>query len=318
MGQGFAKGNPGATQLLGIGLSAGTQSAGSSTIVFSNSNGISFGMSGSSQVTASYSTAVLSNSNNISFGTNGSTVTATFAAINAFSAGAASVSNGTLVFSNSNGISFGLNGSTVTAQHLGISYWDNDYDRNANAAQVNSGAINLSVQRQMLSAPMSATRVDLLGHLTVAGSTAGSYSMSFGVYTMNVSTANLASSTSISSSFASGTTQSASQYGGHSGTRWRSLPLATWNLTAGEYLFAFMLSQAGVAGTTGSWTIFGNTSISVNGQPGDNGVNLSAYFADGVHNAATGAFPATIHLSAINQTGTAPTRQPYFQLAGTF
>lgn len=59
-----------------LGISAGTQSASSSTIIFSNSNGISFGMSGSSRITASYSTLVFSNSNGVSFGTNGATVTA--------------------------------------------------------------------------------------------------------------------------------------------------------------------------------------------------------------------------------------------------
>lgn len=67
----------------GAGLSAGTQSVSTGTVAFANSNGISFGMSGSNQITASYTVptipgaTVFSNSNNVSFGLNGSTVTAT-------------------------------------------------------------------------------------------------------------------------------------------------------------------------------------------------------------------------------------------------
>jgi hypothetical protein len=67
----------------GAALSAGTQSANTGTIAFANSNGISFGMSGSSQITASYTVPTIpgatafSNSNNVSFGLNGSTITAT-------------------------------------------------------------------------------------------------------------------------------------------------------------------------------------------------------------------------------------------------
>lgn len=128
--------------------SAGTQTATSGTVVFSNSNGISFGMSGSSRITASYtvpSTAglisavnlsagttsqdlaafVLSNSNNVSFGLNGSTVTAsasqsvqTQSNVQGISAGTQVGRTGDIVFSNSNGISFGMAGSTrVTASY---------------------------------------------------------------------------------------------------------------------------------------------------------------------------------------------------------
>lgn len=81
-------------------LAAGTQTAGTAnTIVFSNSNGISFGMSNSSQITASYtvpSTAGLISHLNISAGTTSNNATR-------------------MVFADSNGITFGLNASTVTA-----------------------------------------------------------------------------------------------------------------------------------------------------------------------------------------------------------
>lgn len=66
-------------------LAAGTQTANTTgTVNFANSNGISFGMSGSSQITASYTVPTqtaysFSNANGVSFGTNGSTVTGSVA-----------------------------------------------------------------------------------------------------------------------------------------------------------------------------------------------------------------------------------------------
>lgn len=81
------------------GFAAGTQTASSGTVVFANSNGISFGLSNSSQVTASYtvpSTAGLISNLNISAGTTSNNATR-------------------IVFSDANGITFGLNASTVTA-----------------------------------------------------------------------------------------------------------------------------------------------------------------------------------------------------------
>ncbi len=84
--------------LSGVNLSAGTTSNNLSGFVFSNSNGVSFGLNGST-VTASY------------------TVPSTAGLISAinFSAGTTSNNGTNFVFSNSNNVSFGLNGSTVTA-----------------------------------------------------------------------------------------------------------------------------------------------------------------------------------------------------------
>jgi hypothetical protein len=119
-------------------LAAGTQTVtqpNDVTILFQNSNNISFGMSGSNgnpvQITASYNfnlsagttsnnlnAVTFSNSNGISFGLNGSVVTGSVATsltnIN-ISAGTTSNNLSNVVFSNSNNVSFGLSGSTVTA-----------------------------------------------------------------------------------------------------------------------------------------------------------------------------------------------------------
>lgn len=73
----------------GVAISAGTQSVSTGTMVFSNSNNISFGMSGSSRITASYNFNV--------------------------SAGTTSNNLNSLSFSNGSGVSFGLNAGTLTA-----------------------------------------------------------------------------------------------------------------------------------------------------------------------------------------------------------
>ena len=119
-------------------VSAGTQQASSGTVIFSNANGVSFGMSNSSVVTASIATVqgsigvsagtssanlsavTFSNSNGISFGLNGSVVTASVNVsaldLAAIGAGAQTATSGTVNFANANGISFGMSGSSqITA-----------------------------------------------------------------------------------------------------------------------------------------------------------------------------------------------------------
>lgn len=84
----------------GIAASAGTQLATSGTIVFANSNNFTFGMSGSSQITASFSESTHSHD--------------TF--VGGLAAGTQTATSGTIVFSNSNNFTFGMSGSTrITA-----------------------------------------------------------------------------------------------------------------------------------------------------------------------------------------------------------
>lgn len=130
-------------------FSAGASSAGLASIIFSNSNGVAFGLNGS-VVTASYTQAaqsslIFSNTNGITFGTNAGTLTASVATnyqsqgaylttaqpigaylttamlSNASTLSNINVSIGTtssnlsqIVFSNVNNISFGINGGTIT------------------------------------------------------------------------------------------------------------------------------------------------------------------------------------------------------------
>ena len=123
-------------------LSAGTTKATLGEVVFSNSNGVSFGISGQT-ITASAAgggggntgsisagtteatlgQVIFSNSNGMSFGVNGQTITGSYTVpslagllsnINV-SGGTTSNNLSNIVFSNVNNVSFGLNGSTITA-----------------------------------------------------------------------------------------------------------------------------------------------------------------------------------------------------------
>jgi hypothetical protein len=134
----------------GMGISAGTQSVSTGTMIFADSNGLTFGMSGSSQITGSYSqsthshataafsgsngsftanTVTFGNLNGLSFYTsNGSLVGShngltsqtvqTQSNVQGISAGTQVGRTGDIVFSDSNGISFGMSGSTrITASY---------------------------------------------------------------------------------------------------------------------------------------------------------------------------------------------------------
>jgi hypothetical protein len=110
----------------GVYLSAGTNSRQTGNVIFSNSNGVSFGMNTGGIVTAkgggaisagtdvaTGGTVVFSNSNGVSFGLSANVVTAKGGG--AISAGSQIATGGTVVFSNANGVSFGLNSNTLTA-----------------------------------------------------------------------------------------------------------------------------------------------------------------------------------------------------------
>lgn len=271
-------------------FAAGTQTATSGTVVFSNSNGISFGMSNSSVITASAD------------------------AVRSISAGTTNATGNQIVFSNSNGISFGANGATITAQLPSVKYWDDRHDFVQSIAYGNHSSVSLNLLLQRISLPfqLSATELDFVGSLVDGGSGVATHTFSAGIYTFSGSTASSVSSASISFSYAAGSTTTGAFYGAESGVRWRSIGLGTWNVTPGEYLLGFLISNTNSAL---SWILFGGSSLSLNAAPG--GGNYSAYFADGIFSTGTNAFPASIHLSAVVQTGSQAQGQPYIRLIGS-
>lgn len=127
-----------------VSVSGGTSSALVNNIVFSNSNGVTFGLNGST-LTASVAAGggggsvnisagttsnnltnfVLSNSNGLTFGLNGSTITGSHNGLTSQSNQALSAANGsftfqTATFANSNGISFSTGTQGIYASHNGI------------------------------------------------------------------------------------------------------------------------------------------------------------------------------------------------------
>lgn len=126
-----------------ITISAGTESNALGSVIFSNSNNVTFGLDGST-ITASFSTnvpgatsasisagassetlsnLVFSNSNNFTFGLSQGTITASYTVPTVtnskatVSAGASSETLSNLVFSNSNNVTFGLSQGTITASY---------------------------------------------------------------------------------------------------------------------------------------------------------------------------------------------------------
>jgi hypothetical protein len=289
----------------GINLSAGTGQAHTGTVVLSNSNGVTFG----AQASASSTIVTMSGIAGLS------------SAIQSISAGTAMLTQGMVVFSNANGIVFGANGQTITMGMNTASAWSNDpipFDGQISIPG-SSTTVNLSFQRVSFLAPINATRADMLLNMSVLGSTAGSFTISIGLYTFAGSTASSVSTTSAAVSWNSGTnTDVGSIYGGQSSLRWRSVALGTWNIVPGEYLVGINISISGVAGSTAALSAYGRSYAATLMAPG--GGDYTKYFANGLFSVGTGALPASVHLSAINQTFSGSTfgLQPNFQLAGTF
>ncbi len=136
-------------------ISAGTTKASASEVVFSNSNGVSFGASGNTitcaipagaaagSLSAGTSSMQLgqvdfANSNGVTFGLSNGTLTASVsvaAAGVAISAGSQVQTAGTANFVNSNGITFGMsNSSDITASHNGLT------SQSAQAASASNGS----------------------------------------------------------------------------------------------------------------------------------------------------------------------------------
>lgn len=118
-------------------ISAGTTQATSGTVSFANSNGVSFGLSGSTVTasvaagpsagiaglgagtqTATSGTVAYAASNGLSFGMSGSSqITGSHDGLRSVSAGTTHALGPGLSLANSNGLSFGVSGSTVTASY---------------------------------------------------------------------------------------------------------------------------------------------------------------------------------------------------------
>jgi hypothetical protein len=279
----------GAQSVAPAAIAAGTQTGSSGTILFADSNGISFGMSGSTQVTA----------------------TADY--VRSISAGTTNATGNQIILVNSNGVSFGADGNTITASVLPslqpitiFSQWA-EFDTNYT---ISAGV--MSFQKVSLPMPISASYglvvLDLLGHTN----SFGGMTMNVAAYTLTGQTAqSIASGAGVYSWTSGSATSASSVYAGASGTRYRSFG---WNvsMTPGDYLFAFVMS------TTNDVTcrVFGRQGVNIVGSYAGAETN---YFLDGYSNASVMAFPDVVIATDAGyaRTGLSALQQPGFILIGT-
>jgi hypothetical protein len=310
----------GGTLLTNINVSAGTTSNNLSAVVFSNSNGVSFGLNGSTVTaaapsgiaiaagtqTATSGTVVLSNSNNITFGMSGSTrVTASYN----FNVSAGTTSNNlnAVTFSNSNGISFGLNGSVVTAQNGGISSWS---VAGGPATALTGGQNTLFFEAIQVPYCLTATNLLFLASVSNHSSNvSGGFSLSAALYTLNVSTMSLASSASTNLTWTSGAALSS-----NTGINYQQMSLNSWNITPGPYLLAWWISTQNSA----TVSVYGPAQQPVisSGQV----AAMSTLMLNGYSQATTNALPSSFGVSntaSYIRTGATAAEMPFVILQGT-
>lgn len=311
-------------------IAAGTQTATSGTVVFSNSNGISFGMSNSSIVTATAdyvrsisagttnatgNQIVFSNSNGFSFGANGATVTASFNATNGIQgiiAGTQTATSGSVSFVNTNGFTFGMsNSSLISATYERrvsmFSQWA-EFDTNF---QITPATV--SFQKVSMPMHLSATQMAIMMALTGASNSSGAITVTAGLYTMAGSTASLATSASRVISWTSGSdTSASSRYGGVSGTRYRTIGFNA-SMTPGDYLLAFNMSTT----NNGTWRAFGRVGLNVVGT--FDGFETANYL-DGQSGSSSSSLPSSVVVTNTNyiRTGVGAMQQPGAIFVGTF
>ena len=271
----------------GLAISAGTQSTGGGTVVFSNSNGISFGLSN---------------------GTITATVTPGAAAgIAAIAGGTQTATSGTMSFANSNGFTFGMSGSNqITASFGGLtlsSYplvpWDaasSSCYTGATAATGGSSQTTASIYLSPLGLDYNLVYNEvemLMSGVTTAGTGSISAGHMFGIYTYNSAAGALSLLTSgafniqVSQNSAtahsqlfyvgpSSTTQSTGQSGNISisiiGLKNFNMLVATQTLTQGHYIIAHAYTHR----TSGSSVMAFNSIYCYSGSQTTGGVYFGA------------------------------------------
>lgn len=285
------------------GISAGAGSVGAGTVVFSNSNGVTFGL-------------------------NGSTVTASVAAggggltnINV-SGGTTSNNLSNLVFSNSNGVSFGLNGSTITASAAGggAGVTLNGTEPYEQRVWVNGqvGQGTLRVDPVQFPAAVQFDRALIPIFNSNSSNSSGSHTLSFwvGLYTQNASTLSLWGSASATTALThSGTVGSYSLFSG--GPRLFSIGWTT-TAPASNYWLAY-LSRTTSGGTNGTYSHFLVSAMNSNflGEFGvSNNATQQMPLGQGFHGTTQSSMINSIAFSQIQGTGSANQRPPVVMFAG--
>jgi len=310
---------PGTTNFANLSVSAGTASASLGSLVFSNSNGLSFGLSGST-ITASGGGAGAAAGMSTFGNTVGTTGTFSSGTVVLVGTGPVSLSQST----NTNGatisfnapatsglsatglVSLSFNGSTISIGVAGTtrSIWAPIYAGSQIAFQIGNGSVQVAPLN--LDVNISASRADILASIsgsTIAASTyAGTISAFLGLYTRNGSTLSLASSGSQSYSWSNSSNNNTTAF---TGLRNMSVPI---NVNAGpQDLWVALMTQTASANTnawTGSNMMYGGNTVGLAGLVGSSAnATQQSILGLGVFSVSSAAIPASMAFSGINGTG---------------
>ncbi len=159
---------------------------------------------------------------------------------------------------------------------------------------------------------MTATVANVIMNISNSSSAAGTILLNIALYTYTGSTANTLSSTFRSFSYNS--TLVGSSYTDLSGTRYRSISLASWAFTPGDYLLVIQNSiTTGL--TSGTYQFMGKSGLSLNAQEFA-GANISNWGLEGNGSFGSSVIPASLHITDINRTGNLARRQIYCGFQG--
>lgn len=297
---------------------SGSTAAGAQTITIHGASGGGGGgvAIAAGGATATSGTVVFSNDNGVSFGLDGSVVTATVAiGIAAVSADGVEATSGGIEFSNANGVSFGLDGATITASVVPPtthSCYLPHQNRLFVVGQQGQGTLHL----WPYSFPdLSINRVGLVVHNTNSSNSSGSHTLSFwfGLYTRSNSSLSLLASASNTTAIThSGT---AGSYSLFSGNRLFTLGLSTL-LPASDY-WVGIISRTTSAGTNGTYSQVLVSAMASNflGHFGSShNTTYQSGLGAGVYTATTSAFPASIAFSQIRGSDSLAMRSPVWML----
>lgn len=329
-----------------VAMAAGTQTATSGTVNFANSNGITFGMSGSSQITASHngitSQSVQTQASGNIAGTGFTSTTTTGTAVQGtlstdglslaipayvtaatgggltninVSAGTTSNNLSNIVFSNSNGVTFGLDGSTVTASVApagGViaSGYSPHGDYPLVVGQIGQGTLALDPD---IFPDLTLNMLAIPINFTNAANSTGSFTVSnwVGLYSRNVSSVSLAHSTSFSQGITFSGSANSSVY---QGFRILTYPWST-SISGGRYWIAqIMRTTTGGANCSFSQYLASQVNTSFLGVFGE-ATNATRQFTlgQGFYSASTTALPGSIAFSQIQGTNSLAQRFPIVQ-----
>jgi len=280
---------------------------------------------------------VFSNSNNISFGINGNTVTASASFAGTGTQVALGVSNigntsgntgttvGTYVLAAGDGIT--LSQSTAAGSLATLSIMLSapliSYTENYRMADLLNGDFligSIFLQHYVIpNVRLNATQMDMMVNISNSANAGATLSYRVGVYTLSGSTASLASSASRVISYNS-TLGGSSSYTNVSNWRMHSIALGTWSFTPGDYLLAFWVSTSSAL-TNGSYSFRNGRNLTNLAEPHSTG-NYSKYWnAMGAFISTSSNLPASIHLSQHMVTFASNVevpQYPWVQIAGTF